>query len=89
MHAAGYSLLSQLEKAVEMYKKHQAAFEQFNATFEPEVLVKWEQMVMAWDADITQPNPYEEPAIGKCALAFSTKPIYSLLRQAQPLQMFS
>ena len=64
MHATGASLLSQLRKAVEMYDKHKKAFEDFNATFEPDVVARWEQMVAAWDADITQPNPYEESNAG-------------------------
>lgn len=51
-----------------MYTKHQQAFDTFNATFEPEVVEKWEEMVVAWDADNTKPNPYEEPAAGQSLL---------------------
>jgi hypothetical protein len=64
MHATGASLLSQLQKAVEMYNKHKKAFKDFNASFEPDTVARWEQMVAAWDADITQLNPYEESNAG-------------------------
>jgi len=64
MHATGASLLSQLQKAIEMYNKHKMAFEDFNTTFELDTVAQWEQMVAAWDADITQLNPYEESNMG-------------------------
>jgi hypothetical protein len=54
-----------------MSKKHKNAFEQFNATFDQNSVAKWEQMVAAWDADITQPNPYKESTIGNISCYIS------------------
>jgi hypothetical protein len=48
-----------------MQTKHQAAFTQFNATFPPAIVDKWDKMVAAWDADKTKKNPYGEPVAGK------------------------
>ena len=48
-----------------MYRKHQDLFVKFSATFKPETILKWEAMVKAWEADLTKPNPYEEPVNSK------------------------
>lgn len=64
MLTPGESFLTQFEKAVDMHKKHQSAFESFNQTFTEETIEKWEEMVSTWDGDMNLPNPYEEPPAG-------------------------
>ncbi|KIM81092.1 hypothetical protein PILCRDRAFT_9123 [Piloderma croceum F 1598] len=54
--------LAQLNRAVEMHAKHCKAFNDFNNTFPPAAVEKWNQMVIDWDKDTTKPNPYEEPS---------------------------
>lgn len=44
-----------------MRATHQAAFEQFDATFPAEITKEWGDQVIAWDADHSCPNPYVEP----------------------------
>jgi|HubBroStandDraft_1064217.scaffolds.fasta_scaffold02537_6 hypothetical protein len=44
-----------------MAKKHAALHEELSATFPPEVVQKWEDMVTAWSANPKAPNPYTEP----------------------------
>lgn len=61
----GVSLLTQLVKAINMEKRHREAFEKFTTTFPSDVVAKWDKMVDDWDADISKPNPYEEPVAGK------------------------
>lgn len=61
----GHSLHDGLENASEMYVVHQQLFDEFSATFPPETVAAWEQMVIDWEADMTKPNPYEEPAKGE------------------------
>jgi Kyakuja-Dileera-Zisupton transposase len=62
---AGIKFLAQLNRAVEMHVKHRKAFNDFNNTFPPTAVEKWNQMVIDWDKDTTKPNPYEEPSESK------------------------
>jgi hypothetical protein len=48
-----------------MRAKHEALFNRVHARFAPAVTQKWEEMVLAWDDDMTKPNPYAEPHIGE------------------------
>jgi hypothetical protein len=48
-----------------MRDRHQDLFMKFTATFKPETVLAWEGMVMAWERDPTQPNPFEEPVNGR------------------------
>jgi hypothetical protein len=48
-----------------MQTKHRSAFTQFNATFPPAVITKWEKIVAEWDADKSKKNLYEEPLVGE------------------------
>jgi hypothetical protein len=48
-----------------MQARHGQAFVEFNGTFPPAVVTKWEKMVSDWDKDKTKKNPYEEPVAGK------------------------
>jgi hypothetical protein len=54
-----------VKEAVPMRTKHQAIFVKFSATFKPETVSVWEEMVKAWELDPTQPNPFEEPVNGQ------------------------
>lgn len=47
-----------------MRTKHQGAFIQFNATFPPAVVEKWDEMVVEWDKNKSAKNPYDEPVAG-------------------------
>jgi hypothetical protein len=62
---AGIKFLAQLNRAVEMHTKHCKAFNDFNNTFPPAAVEKWNQMVIDWDKDATKLNPYEEPSESK------------------------
>ena len=42
-------------------KQHQI-FTEYNATFSPNVIKIWEDMVATWNLDHTKPDPYEEPS---------------------------
>lgn len=53
-----------------MQAKHTLSFDQLTATFRPSLIKKWTAMVAAWEADPTQPNPYEEPE--NCELTCSS-----------------
>ena len=57
----GQEFLRHLKEALEMHKKHQQLFEQFTATFQPNVIISWEKLINAWKKDRSQPNPYLEP----------------------------
>lgn len=57
----GVSLLDQIRTSTRMQVAHRTAFENFDATFSPSVTDEFRAMVVAWDADKDQPNPYEEP----------------------------
>ena len=59
---AGTKFLAQLNRAIEMHAKHRKAFDDFNNTFPPTAVEKWNQMVIDWDKDAAKPNPYEEPS---------------------------
>jgi len=48
-----------------MQKKHQLKCTEFDESFPAAVVERWAQMVRAWNADHSKPNPYEEPAISK------------------------
>ncbi len=60
----GPSLLRAFHEARVMNVKQRQTFEQFSATFRPEIVDKWTKMVTAWEADATKPDPYEEPTAG-------------------------
>lgn len=62
-----------------MQVAHRAAFENFNATFSPDVTKEFRAMVDAWDEDKDSPNPYEEPV--------PCKPSYILIRLSARLML--
>jgi hypothetical protein len=47
-----------------MNAKQTDVFNKLSATFKPETIKKWEDMVIAWGANPKAPNPYQEPAGG-------------------------
>jgi Kyakuja-Dileera-Zisupton transposase len=60
----GKALLRQLRRALQMRARHQALHAKATSRFELDVVQKWEEMVKAWEDDITKPCPYEEPTVG-------------------------
>lgn len=60
----GNTLSKLLKTAVIAQAKHKALFEKLNATFNPEVVKKWDDMVAAWNEDTSKPCPYEETENG-------------------------
>lgn len=55
-------LLCSLEEAHKMQLKQHQIFTEYNATFSPNVIKIWEDMVATWNLDHTKPDPYEEPS---------------------------
>lgn len=60
---------SKVDDAIEMRAIHQEAFESFDKTLPKSITDQWGDMVTAWDADSTQPNPYVEPDQGTTTAA--------------------
>ncbi|TFY54862.1 hypothetical protein EVG20_g9538 [Dentipellis fragilis] len=54
-----------LKEAVYMLAKQEARYKDLRETFPPAVIERWDNMIMAWDADKSQPNPYDEPVQGE------------------------
>ena len=61
----GSLFLNRLKKALVMELRHGQAFADFNATFPPAAVAKWDKMVADWDRDKSKKNPYEVPVAGK------------------------
>jgi hypothetical protein len=47
-----------------MSVKQTNVFNKLLATFSPETVKKWEEMVTTWNVNPQAPNPYEEPKGG-------------------------
>jgi hypothetical protein len=62
-----------------MQTKHQGAFIQFNATFPPAIVEKWNKMVVEWDKDKSAKNPYEEPVAGMLYVCFISVITYHVI----------
>ena len=61
----GTSLLRRFNEAADMSAKQEKIFNRLSATFAPEIVNKWEAMVVNWNANPKAPNPYQEPASRK------------------------
>jgi hypothetical protein len=48
-----------------MCTMHRDLLAKFLAMFNPKTVAVWEKMVMTWERDPTQPNPYEKPVNGE------------------------
>ena len=44
-----------------MKEKQLEIFDQLSATFTPEIIAKWDKMVVTWYCNSTAANPYKEP----------------------------
>jgi hypothetical protein len=44
-----------------MRAKHQDIFAKFSATFKPETIERWENMVKEWELNKNKPNLFAEP----------------------------
>ncbi|KAA1479478.1 hypothetical protein DENSPDRAFT_855406 [Dentipellis sp. KUC8613] len=70
---SGTQLSRSLKEAVQMLTEQQTRYNELKETFPTAVIGRWERMITLWDADGSQPNPYEEavsdsPIAGKmCA----------------------
>jgi hypothetical protein len=53
-----------LKEAIPMSKKHRALLSALSATFPAETVAEWTNMVDKWQEDTSQPNPFEEIALG-------------------------
>lgn len=58
-------MLKAIKIAVHMKLKSEDAFDKFTKTFPREAVDKWVEMVIAWDRDKKEQNPYEEPMPSK------------------------
>ena len=56
-----------------MELRHGQDFVNFNATFPPAVMTKWDKMVADWDRDKSKKNPYEVPVAGKFHSQFDAR----------------
>lgn len=59
-------MLKAVKLAVHMKLKSEDAFNKFTKTFPPEAVDRWIEMVIAWDRDPKEKNPYEEPTPCGC-----------------------
>lgn len=62
---AGKMFKMNLAKALQMQAKSKQVFREFDKTFPEHIVKEWDNMVKAWDKDMSQPNPYAEPIAGK------------------------
>jgi len=53
-----------LKEALPMSKKHRALLNALSATFPAGTVAEWTKMVNDWQEDTSQPNPFEEMALG-------------------------
>ncbi|TFK46468.1 hypothetical protein OE88DRAFT_1714953 [Heliocybe sulcata] len=60
----GVSFRKKYLEAVRLSKKHEDLFVRFSATFPDATLRKWEKMVLRWEKDKRNPNPYAEDMSG-------------------------
>lgn len=72
----GTLLLKRFKDAFDMSAKHTAVFNKLSATFSPETVKKWEEMVTAWNANHKAPNPYREL---ECGMLFPFRLSFILL----------
>lgn len=62
----GPSLLKALRQAAQMAVKQRQLFNEFSATFPPEVVREWERVISLWNVNPgSGPDPYEEPETSK------------------------
>ena len=59
---SGQEFLQHLKEALEMEKKHTQLFDQFTASFRPEMIISWEKLINDWKKDRSHPNPFLEPS---------------------------
>ncbi|KAG2003598.1 hypothetical protein CC2G_004190 [Coprinopsis cinerea AmutBmut pab1-1] len=53
-------LAKKFRDAAEMRPQQEESFANLSLTFTPEKIVEWTRMVVAWESDPKNPNPYEE-----------------------------
>lgn len=54
--------MKKLKDADDMYARHNELFIEMSATFEPDTIATWKDMVVTWQKDpLHEPDPYAEP----------------------------
>ncbi|TDL14820.1 hypothetical protein BD410DRAFT_845698 [Rickenella mellea] len=65
----GKQLMALLREAISMKTKHKIQFDELSASRLPADIKKWNDMVLAWHADNTRPDPYSMPPSQGSSLA--------------------
>jgi hypothetical protein len=60
----GSLFLKRFDDASKMSASQTDIFNQLSATFPPQTIQKWENMVLKWKTYPSAPNPYKEPRCG-------------------------
>ncbi|EIN12129.1 hypothetical protein PUNSTDRAFT_61430, partial [Punctularia strigosozonata HHB-11173 SS5] len=60
----GHHFTTHLPDAVQLRDAYQEIANNFTATFPSEIVAKWRSMVVAWQNDHSQPDPFAEPETG-------------------------
>ena len=75
-------LAVQLKEAHKMKRWHQELLDEFSVEFPPDVISQWVEMIEAWNADPSRPNPYEEIENGEiCCSIYSRSRFGCLLTE--------
>lgn len=61
----GRHLYAKMKEALEMSRKQRAAHSALTATFPPDTIQEWTNMIIQWQEDPDKPNPFEEKDISK------------------------
>jgi hypothetical protein len=62
--ALGSLFLKRFQDACKMSVLQSDIFDQLSATFPPQTIQKWENMLLRWKSYPNAPNPYKEPRCG-------------------------
>ncbi|KAA1479653.1 hypothetical protein DENSPDRAFT_789438, partial [Dentipellis sp. KUC8613] len=65
----GVHFARSMKEAIYMLAQQEPRYNDLRDTFPPAVVERWDNMITAWDADKSQPNPFEEPGIQETTLA--------------------
>jgi hypothetical protein len=76
---SGKTLAVQLCQAYKMKVRHEELLEDFSAEFPPEVIQRWTKNIEAWNADPSNPNPYEDVESGMMLRLLSSHSGHNLL----------
>ena len=80
--SVGSYLVKLLKESRKMKIRQQEIFDENSQTFPQDVIQKWEDMVVQWEADFSNPDPYEEPQASR---SFTCR-IFARLSLTAPFQ---